>query len=130
MQNIIFIAFGGALGAVFRFLTFEAVIKISRGTNYVSFPFHTLTANILGSFLAGILYYFIIKDFDSFDLRLKNFLMVGFLGAFTTFSAFSLDFFRLFNASQYGFAAIYVFSSVVLSLLALFFGFYLMKIIF
>lgn len=80
--------------------------------------------------LAGILYYFVIKNFDNFDPRLKNFLLVGFLGGFTTFSAFSLDFFRLATAGQYSQAAIYAISSVLLSILALFFGFYSTKLIF
>ncbi len=129
-MNIFLIALGGAIGAVLRYLSFEVFVKILRGSNFAHFPFATIFVNVLGSMFAGIFYYFVIKNFDNFDLRLKSFVMVGILGGFTTFSAFSLDFFRLFNANQVGLALIYAFSSVLLSILAIFFGFYVMKIIF
>ncbi len=80
--------------------------------------------------LAGIAYYFVIKNFDNFDPRLKQFLFAGFFGGFTTFSAFSLDFFRLTTAGQYSQAFIYAAASVSLAILALFFGFYTTKLIF
>ena len=102
-------------------------MKFVKASNYAAFPFATIFVNILGSFLAGILYYFVIKNFDSFNVEYRNFLMFGFLGAFTTFSAFSLDFFRLFQAGSYGLAISYVVLSVVLAILAVFLGYYLMK---
>ena len=127
MTNILFIAFGGALGAVTRYCSYEFMMKFAKASNYAAFPFATIFVNILGSFLAGILYYFVIKNFDSFNVEYRNFLMFGFLGAFTTFSAFSLDFFRLFQAGSYGMAISYVVLSVVLAVLAVFLGYYLMK---
>ena len=127
-MNILLIASGGAVGAVLRYFAFEIFAKLLRGSNFAHFPFATIFVNVLGSMLAGIFYYFIIKNFDNFDPRLKNFIMMGILGGFTTFSAFSLDFFRLFNASQISLALIYALSSVLLSILAIFFGFYLAKI--
>jgi hypothetical protein len=69
--------------------------------------------------IAGILYYFVIKNFDNFDPRLKAFLFAGFLGGFTTFSAFSLDFFRLTSAGQYSQALLYAFASVAILLFLL-----------
>ncbi len=128
MTNILLIAIGGALGSVARYLSSEAILKIN--ISLTKFPWSTFFVNVAGSMLAGILYYFVIKNFDNFDPRLKNFLLVGFLGGFTTFSAFSLDFFRLATAGQYSQAAIYAISSVLLSILALFFGFYSTKLIF
>lgn len=128
MTNILLIAIGGALGSVFRYLSCEQIIKLMRNSQYAHFPFHTLTVNVIGSMLAGILYFFVIKNFDIFDVRIKNFLIVGFLGGFTTFSAFSLDFMRLFMANQYFLAFSYALTSFVLSILAVFFGFYLMKL--
>lgn len=130
MTNILFIAIGGALGSVVRYLSCEQIIRLIRNSQYAHFPFHTLIVNVVGSMLAGILYFFIIKNFDNFDERLKVFLSVGFLGGFTTFSAFSLDFMRLFMANQHFLAISYALTSVLLSILAVFFGFYLMKIIF
>ncbi len=129
-MNLVLIAVGGAFGAVLRFASSQFIIKLIKNSHFAIFPFNTLFVNVLGSLLAGILYYFMIKNFNDFDPRLKSFLLVGFLGSFTTFSAFSLDFLRLFNANQYFFSLIYVFSSVILSILAIFLGFYLAKVVF
>ena len=129
MVNIFLVACGGALGAVLRYLLSNSITNaaIFRAQN---FPYQTFIINISGSLLAGILYYFMIKNFDDFDPKLKNFLLVGVLGGYTTFSAFSLDFFRLFTANQIVLAFIYAVLSCVLAILFLFFGFYLTKIIF
>ena len=129
MLNIIIIAFGGACGAVSRYLL-SNLITFSNLSRAQNFPYATFIINISGSFLAGVLYYFMIRNSNSFDVQIKNFLLVGFLGGYTTFSAFSLDFFRLFSANQASLAFIYAFSSMLLAILALFFGFYLMKVIF
>lgn len=129
-MEILFIAIGGAVGSVLRFFTVESVLKIIKSSGYAIFPFQTLSVNVVGSLLAGIFYYIMIKNFDNFDPRLKQIFLYGFLGAFTTFSAFSLDILRLFNSGQYNIAILYAFASVILSILAVFFGFYLMKIIF
>jgi CrcB protein len=129
-MNLILIAIGGALGSMARYLSSEAIIKICRGTQYVIFPFNTLVVNVAGSLLVGIFYYFAVHHFDLFDHKMRNFWIVGFFGGFTTFSAFSLDFFRLFVAGHEFLAFSYVMASVSLALLSLFFGFYLMKVIF
>jgi CrcB protein len=129
-MDVVLIALGGAIGAVLRFFSFEFFTKFLRASNFAHFPVATLFVNVLGSMLAGVLYYFVIRNFSEFDVRLRHFLMTGILGGFTTFSAFSLDFFRLFNAGQISSALIYALSSVFLSILAIFFGFYLMKVIF
>lgn len=128
-MNLIFIALGGALGAVLRFFCFEATAFLVRGSNLAHFPFATLFVNVFGSFLAGCFYFFVVKNFSDFDPRLKNFVMFGFLGAFTTFSAFSVDFFRLFEAGRVVEAVIYVSSSVFLAILAMFFGYYAMRLL-
>lgn len=127
-MNLLLIAIGGALGSVLRFLSYEVILKFDIALS--RFPWGTFFVNVAGSLLAGIFYYFVIKDFDNFDLRLKSFLFVGFLGGFTTFSAFSLDFFRLATAGQYSQALIYATVSFVISISAIFFGFYATKLIF
>ncbi len=134
-MNIILIAIGGALGSVVRYLFSEAIVSFVKINNsnftkfFQSFPWSTFCVNVLGSAIAGIAYYFVVKNFDSFDPRLKNFLFAGFLGGFTTFSAFSLDFFRLATAGQYSQALLYAIASVTISILALFCGFYATKLI-
>ena len=133
MFNIFLIAIGGALGSVTRYLAIEFFTKNfmkNFSANFPSnFPWPVFFVNIIGSMLAGILYYFMIRYFDSFDVRIKNLVMIGFLGGFTTFSTFSLDFFRLFTAGQIGLALTYTIASVTISITALFFGFYLTKLI-
>ncbi len=130
MINIILIAIGGAFGSVARHLSFSAITNFTRVNSHNNFPFSTLIVNVVGSMLAGITYYFMIKYFDVLDAKFKNLVLVGFLGGFTTFSAFSLDFFRLFSAGHEALAFAYIMLSVTLAILSLFFGFYLMKIIF
>ncbi len=130
-MNLFIIAAGGALGSLVRYIFFEAILKITKSWQiFTSFPLGTAFVNILGSLIAGIIFYISIQNFESFDPRLKLFLFTGFLGGFTTFSAFSLDFLRLTLAGQYINAALYAAISVSLSIAAVFFGFYLAKILF
>ena len=132
LVNILLVMAGGALGSGFRYLTIIAINSLSKTYLFklAKFPLATLTVNSLGSVLIGVLYYFIIKNFDNFDLRLKNFLIVGVLGGFTTFSAFSLDVFRLITAGNYAESISYILISIILPILGVFFGFYLAKAIF
>lgn len=128
-MNLLFVAIGGALGSLARYLSSESITNLVKNSAMAKFPLGVFAVNVIGSFAAGMLYYLVIRSFDNFDPRLKNFIFAGFLGGFTTFSAFSLDAFRLITAGQYLQAFVYAFSSVSLAILALFFGFYLMKLI-
>lgn len=77
---------GGAAGALSRFLLSNAV----HGRLGATFPYGTLLVNLLGSFIIGFLYFWLINRYDA-DAELRGLLIVGFLGAFTTFSAFSIE---------------------------------------
>lgn len=113
--TILSIAAGGALGAVARY----SVNLLSFQVLGQDFPYGTLLVNIIGSFIMGLL----IATFAHFWQPPKyiNFLLVtGFLGAFTTFSTFSLDVATLFERGAYLATAGYMAGSVFLSIAALF----------
>tara|TARA_R100000789_G_scaffold9365_2_gene13205 strand:+ start:1868 stop:2335 length:468 start_codon:yes stop_codon:yes gene_type:complete len=115
MAPILQVALGGALGASARYLTGIATARLlGKG-----FPWGTLTVNILGSFLMGVL---VVALLHFSANRFAPLLMTGLLGGFTTFSAFSLDAVTLYERGQVGVAAGYVAASVVLSIAALFAG--------
>ena len=114
--SIIQVAIGGAIGAVGRYLTGVAAVRIM-GHGY---PWGTLTVNIVGSFLMGVLIVGLMTKDGG--MRVAPLLMTGVLGGFTTFSAFSLDALTIFERGHLGQAALYVIGTVVLSLLAIFLG--------
>ena len=81
------------------------------------FPYATLTANVLGSLVMGILYVVIVEK-AMLPPEMRSVLMVGFLGAFTTFSTFSLDALGLWQNGDLFMALVYALSTVVLCLAA------------
>ncbi len=124
IKACLFVAAGGALGAVGRFLvTTGATAFLGSG-----FPWGTLVVNVAGSFLLGILVGLLSAAWTPpGDMRL--FLATGFLGAFTTFSAFSLDVVSAFERGHNSLATLYVVASVVVSVLALLAGLRLMRVV-
>lgn len=108
---------GGGLGAAFR----HAVNRTSLAYLGPGFPYGTLFVNVVGGLLMGVLAeLFLVKGGGSQEFRL--FLTTGFLGGFTTFSAFSLDAALMWQRSDYVALASYIFASVFLSIAALFVG--------
>ncbi|WP_440053048.1 fluoride efflux transporter CrcB [Pseudoalteromonas sp. T1lg65] len=90
------VALGGAIGAMLRFLINDISIKLlGKG-----FPFGTLIVNILGSLLMGVLYGLIEKQVIAVSPA-KTLIGIGFLGALTTFSTFSMDSLLLLQQGQY-----------------------------
>ncbi|MEY4984296.1 MAG: putative fluoride ion transporter CrcB [Pseudomonadota bacterium] len=108
IQSLILVALGGAAGSVARFLTVTAAARVAGG-----WPWGTLAVNVAGSFAIGIASILLAQR-----THLPPLLIAGFLGGFTTFSAFSLDALRLWEAGQVAQAAAYVAASVLLSLAA------------
>lgn len=88
--QLIAVAIGGAAGAVMRWLMASGVQKMAGG----AFPWGTFAVNAIGSFLLGFLFVWLIERSTASEL-LRLGLTVGFLGAFTTFSTYSLDSIRL-----------------------------------
>ena len=122
-MNMIFAIFiGGGFGAVARHYAILQASKLFGD----AFPYGTMIVNIAGSFLIGaIIEAFALKYNASPEVRAL--LTTGFLGGFTTFSAFSLDVFKLAGTGQYAYAAGYAAASVFFSLLAVFAGAFLIR---
>ena len=109
MKYLLFIALGGASGALSRHLLANWVHGLWEG----KLPLGTLLVNMLGSFAIGIVYVVLVeRHFIHPDWR--GVLMVGFLGAFTTFSTFSLETIALAESGHLGLAAGYMLGSAVL----------------
>jgi CrcB protein len=111
MKYLLFIALGGAGGAVSRYLVANWVHGLWEG----KLPMGTLLVNMLGSFAIGVIYVLIERQVVHPDWR--GVLMVGFLGAFTTFSTFSLEAIGLFETGHTLHALGYMLASAVLCVL-------------
>lgn len=113
VQHLVWIGIAGAAGAVLRFVTTQGVMVVLGP----QFPYGTLVVNVLGSLLIGALFVLFWERSVAGDaLRLT--LMVGLLGSFTTFSAFSLDTWILMQHGAWIKAAGNVLANVFLCLLA------------
>lgn len=118
MKHLLLVGLGGFIGSVARFL----VSKLNLSWHFFSIPMGTLTVNVLGSFIIGILVGISVKsDLISTDLRL--FLMVGFCGGFTTFSSFSSENLMLMQNGQVVTVLIYTSLSILLGFLAVYLGY-------
>jgi len=115
LHTIAAIAAGGALGALLRHgANITAVKLMGHG-----FPYGTLFVNVTGSAAMGALIVLLAHYFQPQE-TLRLFLVTGLLGAFTTFSTFSLDFATLWERADYMSAALYLGTSVLFSIAALF----------
>jgi len=118
--NIILICLGASLGALCRFY----LSGLFSNTDNSDIPIGILIVNVVGCFLLGLLYNLIDSDLEKY---LTPFLFVGFLGAFTTFSAFSKESFELIATGNIFAASVYILISVFTCLGATFLGIYLTK---
>ena len=124
MGLILAVGVGGFLGAIMRFTLSVGIQKLSAS----SFPFGTLSVNILGSLLMGFLFmYFSQVNFSTYQ---KLIFTTGLLGALTTFSTFSMDTVILLQQELYIKAVSNVFLNVILSVGATFIGILLFKFTF
>ncbi|MBT6257987.1 MAG: fluoride efflux transporter CrcB [Alphaproteobacteria bacterium] len=114
MMNWIAIAIGGAIGAVSRYGIAQAVIMIN-GANAA--PLATTMVNVIGSGLMGVIYGYLSAG-GMMAETVRVFIMIGFLGALTTFSTFSMDIMAAIDRGQIIYAVIYAAVSVAGSVLA------------
>ena len=113
LTHLLIIGAGGAAGAIGRYL----VVAMVTNTFGSRFPWGTLAVNLLGSFMLGVAFVIVLERLQG-HAELRSLIMVGFLGAFTTFSTFSLEVFSLFNHGQVISALVYILMSVILCVFA------------
>jgi CrcB protein len=123
MIKILLLISGGALGTLARY----SVSGVAHRWLGSSFPVGTLTVNLLGSFVIGVLWGFFEREAISPNIR--TFLFIGFLGGFTTFSSFSLETLNLFRDGQTKWAILNVLANNVAGLLLVFAGFALARLV-
>ena len=117
IRNLLLVALGGALGSVGRYL----VSRWMTGT----FPWGTLTVNLLGSLLIGLLTGLVAKG--SLSPEMKLLLVTGFCGGFTTFSTFANESFSMMKAGDVLMMARYIGGSVAIGILAVYVGLQIAK---
>ena len=121
MNGLFPVMVGGAIGAGARHLVGQILLaRLGPG-----FPWWTLSVNIAGSLLMGLLVGWLARSGGSDQARL--FLGVGVLGGFTTFSSFSMEFWTLFERGQMAQAAAYVGASVIIGIAACGVGMVMMR---
>ncbi len=115
MQNILLIALGGVIGTLMRYGISSHSLFASSGV----FPWGTLVVNLLGCFVIGLLWAALPS---SISPSIRNMLLIGILGSFTTFSSFALEGIRLFESGHTGSAVAYILVSNLAGLLLAFGG--------
>ena len=115
--KILYIAIGGSIGSILRFL-FSNFCKIY----FPFFPIGTLAVNVLGSFFIGLFVSY-LNNKEVSEIIVRYFFIIGLLGSFTTFSAFSIETLELFKQDKIVLSLFYISLSIILSISAAYIGF-------
>lgn len=122
IKELLFIGIGGGIGSIMRF----CISKFYHKTAPYDFPVGTFIVNIIGCLLIGLFLGWSYKN-NWFNSELKFLLITGFCGGFTTFSAFSLENFHLYQQGNYLTMIVYITLSIVLGFAAVWLGLLLTK---
>ncbi|CAN7382439.1 fluoride efflux transporter CrcB [Rhizobium leguminosarum] len=122
MIQALLVAFGGAIGSVLRYYVGQWALRLMGP----AFPWGTLAVNVVGCFVIGAFAELIARKFNA-SVELRLLLITGFLGGFTTFSAFSLDAISLFERGETVAGGIYIAASVGFSMAAVIAGLAVMR---
>ena len=117
MKTLFYIALGGGLGSVLRYVTAVVMNKYVQS----NFPYATFVTNIVGCLLIGLFFGYLEKQ-HAISQDLKFFLITGLCGGYTTFSTFSHENVQLLQTNQIVIAFLYISLSVFLGLMATWFG--------
>ncbi|MEN8262071.1 MAG: fluoride efflux transporter CrcB [Nitrospirota bacterium] len=123
MTKILLLAAGGAVGTLLRYSLSGLTYKLFNGV----FPWGTLFVNLAGSFAIGLLWGFF--DIENISSNIRNFIFIGVLGGFTTFSTFALENFSMFRDGQIKLALSNILASNIIGIALVFAGFLLSKYI-
>ena len=122
MINFFWVAAGGALGASLRFIS-SSFFNLF----YPNLPIGTFFINVLGSFIVGLLIN-TLEMRSSSEIFIKYFLIIGVLGSYTTFSAFSYEVIELYNNKKFLLSIIYILASVFSCIVAAYAGYTINKV--
>ena len=124
MQNYIIVFLGAGMGGMVRYWGSNFVYKFLPTT----FPYGTLFVNVLGSFIIGIVMYYLDAN-EMITQNVRIFLTIGFCGGLTTFSTFSYETINYLKEQQYLYAGLNILANVFVTLVVLFIAYKLSKII-
>ena len=116
MLNYLMVAIGGALGAMARFAVYNLAASCRMYAQVATFGI-----NVVGACVIGMMYVVIVEK-GGLQPYGQQLLTIGFLGAFTTYSSYSLDALRMFEQGQTGVAILYLLGTMVVCLLATWLG--------
>ncbi|NOZ04698.1 MAG: fluoride efflux transporter CrcB [FCB group bacterium] len=116
MLRLLFIAVGGALGALFRYAISGMTYRFLDG----GFPWGTLVVNLSGAFAIGFLWG--LSERTTISPEFRSFAFIGFIGSFTTFSTYALETINLFRDSEMKFALSNILISNVLGIILVLVG--------